>query len=285
MKQMRFFIGLIWILVLVAPSEAWAYKEVEVRSEGTLTGRVFLNGSPPPARIYHLIFSPNIAYCRNISDGLGNRLLREFRVSELGGFQDVIVSIIGVEHGKPFDFTPTLDIEHCRITPFVTPIRNHHPIAISNKDPITHDVQAYTLKGDYTFAMFNKPMPAHTDVTREVLFRKGHYLFRTQCGVHDYMQSWGMAVGNPYFAVTDKSGYFEILNVPPGTYYVIAWHPHMKVQAKEVRMGLDETVSIEYTFDAAEVHIPLHDLQLNYRLSTWLKPHHLAPPSVELQLP
>ncbi len=276
--------GVLFLFILWVPVLGWTYEEVEVTSGGTLKGRAFLQGTTPPARIYHLIFSPNIEFCRNISDGNGNRILREFRVSDAGGFENVLVAIIGVGKGKPFDFTPKINIEHCRMTPFVSAIRHRHPIALSNKDPITHDVQAYTLKGDYTFAMFNKPMPAKTEATRQVLFRDGHTFFRTQCGVHDYMQSWGMAVGNPYFAVTDEDGHFEIPDVPPGTYYVVAWHPHLKPKAQEITIESEESVSVDFNFDAAEVHIPLHDRQLNYRLNTWLEPHHLVPPTVELQM-
>ncbi|MFQ5779563.1 MAG: carboxypeptidase-like regulatory domain-containing protein, partial [Nitrospiria bacterium] len=173
----------------------------------------------------------------------------------------------------------------CQIKPFVTPVRNNHPISIVSVDPVTHDIQAYTLEDEYTFAMFNKPMPARANVTKEVVFREGHYIFRTQCGVHDYMQSWGLAVGNPYFAVTDGEGRFTISDIPPGTYHVIAWHPHMKVQAEEVTIPAEGEAAVGYEFDSAEVHIPLHDLQTNYRLGTWLQPHHLVPPSVELQVP
>ncbi|MFQ5543055.1 MAG: carboxypeptidase-like regulatory domain-containing protein [Nitrospiria bacterium] len=271
-----FFVGL--------ESMVLGYEEGVVSNGGTLTGRVLLEGPPPPARIYHLIFSPNIEYCRSISDGKGNRLLREFNVSDDGGFQNVIISIVGVKKGKPFAYTPIIWLENCQIKPFVTPIRNNHPIMISSVDPVTHDIQAYTLKDEYTFAMFNKPMPGHASVQREVNFRKGHYLFRTQCGVHDYMQSWGMAVGNPYFTVTNRDGNFTIRDVPPGTYYVLAWHPHMKVQAQEVTITPKGKLEMSYTFDSSEVGIPLHDLQTNYRLGTWLEPHHLVPPTVELQV-
>ncbi|MEO2053926.1 MAG: carboxypeptidase-like regulatory domain-containing protein [Nitrospira sp.] len=281
-KYILLFLSL--IILCLGQSVASAYEEITVISGGTLEGQVFLTGTPPPARIFHLIFSPNIEFCRDISDGKGNRLLQEFHVSSDGGFQDVVVALVGVKKGKPFDYTPIIWIENCQIKPFVTPVRNNHPITISSVDPITHDIQAYTLKDEYTFAMFNKPMPARASVTKEIVFRKGHYIFRTQCGVHDYMQSWGMAVGNPYFAVTDREGRFIISDIPPGTYYLVAWHPHMEVQAREVTISANGRVSADFSFDANEVHIPLHDLQLNYRLGTWLEPRHLVPPKVKLQV-
>lgn len=266
-------------------SLAWAYEEGPVQKGGALTGRVFLKGPTPPTRIFHLIFSPNIDFCMAISDGQGNRLLKEFRVSEDGGLENAVVSIVGVKKGKPFDFTPKIDIKHCQIQPFVTPVRHNHPIAIKNEDPVAHDIQAYTMKGEYTFPMFNKPMIPHAEAPRKVRFRKGHYLFRTQCGVHDFMQSWGLAVGNPYFTVTDAEGRFEIADVPPGTYFIIAWHPHMKLQAQKVTINPEKTVAVEYTFDAQQVKIPPHDLQLSYRLQTPLRPHHFSAPAVELQVP
>lgn len=278
---------LVWLglSVIAAPQWLWGYEVAPVSDGGTLRGRVFLQGTPPPARIFHLIFSPNIDFCSAISDGKGNRLLKEFDVGAGGALKDVIVALVGVEKGKPFDHVPVIDIEHCRMTPFVTPVRNGRPIRLINRDPIAHDVQAYSLKGAYTYAMFNKRMLPQTEAAKKVRLRKGHYLFRTQCGVHDFMQSWGMAVGNPYFAVSGPEGQFEITDIPPGKYHAIAWHPHLSIQAKEVTVPPSGEVSVDFVFDAEEVEIPLHDLQEGYRLNTVLQPRHLVPPSVELQTP
>ncbi len=276
------FVG---IFVFGIRSNGWGYDEIVVANGGTLTGKVVLQGAPPPTRIFHLIFSPNIDFCGKISDGKGNRLLKEFQVSGDGGFQNVVVAVVGVKEGKKFDYNPELEIETCRITPFVTPVRNHHPITLVNKDPIAHDIQGYTLQDNYTFAMFNKPIVPESTAVKPILLRNGHYIFRTQCGVHDFMQSWGMAVGNPYFAVTGPDGSFTIPDLPPGTYDVIAWHPYMKVQAQQVTIPAHGKATLNFQFDAAQVDIPLYGLQSEYRLETALRPLHPIEPSIELQLP
>jgi len=264
------------------------YGGVSVATGGTIEGKVILRGTPPPARIFHLVFSPNMDYCQRVSDGKGNRLLREFEVSENGGLKNVVVAVIGVQRGKPFDFIPKIEIENCRISPFVTPVRNNHSITLESKDPITHDIQAYSINNpieSYTFQMFNKPMPSITVASKEVQFRRGHFIFGTQCGVHDFMQSWGIAVGNPYFAVTGPRGEFSITDLLPGTYDIVAWHPHMMVQAERVTVSPNHSVTLNFEFDSSEVEIPEHDLQTGYRLETWLALRKLVPPSVELQVP
>ena len=267
----------------VAPG--WGYEEVTVTNGGTVTGRVTLNGAPPPTRIFHMVFSPNIDFCTRVSDGKGNRLLKEFRVSDDGGFQDVVVAVVGVEQGKRFDYMPQIELENCRIGPFVTPVRNHQPFTIVNKDSVVHDIQAYTLKDNYTYAMFNKPMLPKEQAVKEIRLRKDHYIFRTQCGVHDFMQSWGMAVGNPYFTVTGPDGSFSIPDLPPGTYDVIAWHPYMKVQARQITVAANGQASVNFQFNADEVTIPLYSLQTAYRLEPALGLIPLQTPSVELQTP
>jgi len=277
--------GLLGVFVFSNCSVGWGYEEVAVASGGTITGRVFLKGVPPPTRIFHMVFSPNIDFCGKISDGKGNRLLKEFRVSDDGGFQDVVVAVVGVKQGKKFDYTPEINVETCRISPFVVPVRNHHPINLVNKDPVTHDIQGYTLQDDYTFAMFNKPMVPKSTAIKQIVLRQGHYIFRTQCGVHDFMQSWGMAVGNPYFAVTGPDGSFAIPDLPPGTYDVMAWHPYMKVQAQKITVSANSSVDLNFQFDASEVEVPLYNLQKEYRLETALDVIPLKPPAVEIQVP
>ncbi len=71
-----------------------------------------------------------------------------------------------------------------------------------------------------------------------------------QCGVHPYMQNWGYAIDNPYYAVTDVAGAFFISNLPPGAYRVKAWHPILSVQERELTGTPNDTATLEVQFDA-----------------------------------
>jgi Carboxypeptidase regulatory-like domain len=66
---------------------------------------------------------------------------------------------------------------------------------------------------------------------------KGRRIFVMQCGFHAYMESWGLAIMNPYFAKTDEQGRFTLTDVPPGTYKLVVWHPY-------VRTTIEQTVTI-----------------------------------------
>src|SRR5262249_52095952 len=45
-----------------------------------------------------------------------------------------------------------------------------------------------------------------------------------QCGIHPWMSGYVFVRDNPYYAVTDKDGNFEIKNVPAGDVNIVVWH-------------------------------------------------------------
>jgi uncharacterized surface anchored protein len=42
-----------------------------------------------------------------------------------------------------------------------------------------------------------------------------------------------MVVSHPYYSVTDESGKFELTDVPPGQYQIVAWHEGWKLEREE----------------------------------------------------
>jgi len=227
---------------------AFAYEETTVMDGGTLTGQVILVGQVPKPKGYNLTTLPDPIYCGRISDGRGWRLLQPFNIGEGGAFRDVVVFLEGIERGKSFAAfkNPRVEAIDCRFMPFITVVRDQQPITVVNMDPAMHDVQAYETSHLGARVLFNVPLPisskypreaalsAHfhkhfegTPMTQIVKMSKGRRIFVMQCGFHAYMESWAVAVENPYFAVTDKEGRFRIDDIPPGEYRLMVWHPYI----------------------------------------------------------
>jgi len=57
------------------------------------------------------------------------------------------------------------------------------------------------------------------------------------CNVHPEMSGYIVVAPTPYFAVTDKSGNYEIKNVPPGKYTLKTWSEDGKVTTQAVEVG------------------------------------------------
>ena len=47
---------------------------------------------------------------------------------------------------------------------------------------------------------------------------------RVFCDIHSHMSAFILVFSHPYFSTTDPTGRYQIDNVPPGTYSVVAWN-------------------------------------------------------------
>ena len=234
------------ILVLFCPvlPPAGAYEVIEVPHGGTLDGKVTLAGAVPEPKGFNLITFPDPAYCGRISNGKGWRLLRDFIVNSDGGLKNAIVILEGVDAGKPFDLSvPLIEARDCLFQPWVTIVRNGHAVEVVNMDPVMHDIQGYETSPEAgARVLFNTPLILNHQHQRgnihavhnhapgkslvgPIYLNKGRRTFYMQCGFHAYMESWAMAVNNPYYAVTDDQGAFKVEDVPPGIYQMVVWHP------------------------------------------------------------
>ncbi|NWF74601.1 MAG: carboxypeptidase regulatory-like domain-containing protein, partial [Nitrospirae bacterium] len=225
---------LLWSLVASGSITAWAYEVMPVANGGTVTGTVQLAGEPPPPTGFELRRYPDREYCGALSDGSGYRFLREVAVGPEQGLKDVIVTIEGVEKGKPFTFEDMkLETNICQFVPFVSVMRDQRPITVKNLDAVSHDLQVYEREWEHIFIMFHRPAltkAGTSDVIRFTGNRRGVIM---QCGMHPYMQGHGLAVENPYYAITGLEGTFAIPDLPAGTYRIKAWHPILGEQVQE----------------------------------------------------
>ena len=266
---------MISLAIILLSGQAVAYEEITVSEGGTIMGTVSLQGQVPKPKGYNLTTLPDAFYCGRISDGQGWRILQPFNVGPKGEFREVVVYLEGVEKGKRFEEggVPQIEAKDCLFLPFTTVVRDDQSVTVVNMDPVMHDIQAYETSHLGARVLFNVPLPMNSQHPRNfkdrsdaamyhkhmagapmkqlVNLSKDRRIFVMQCGFHAYMESWGVAVKNPYFAKADEEGRFSITDVPPGTYKLVVWHPYVRTTNEQmVVVGKNETVEANIMIQA-----------------------------------
>ncbi len=300
-----------WLLCLalgflVLVSQGWAYEETSVTNGGVISGHVTIAGEPPRPMAFNLVTIPDAVYCGRISTGTGWRIVEDFIIGPDGSLKDAVVTLNGIEKGKPFELPKVLiEAVDCDFLPFVNVLRDQDEITVVNMDPVEHDIQGYeTARERGARVLFNRPLPMNPfhrvlgmlhshkhlpgrPMIQKVHLRKGRDIFVMQCGFHPYMFSWGVVVENPYYAITKEDGLFEMTDVPPGEYTLTVWHAGMKKYLeRKVTVHAHGTVRHDFRYEAVKGRRSVHEMQDNPHFGLELLGEEVEIiPSVRLQKP
>lgn len=188
-----------------------AYDAVTVTDGGSIKGKVVFNGSVPPKR--KVIPTKDREVCGGV------REVDQIIVGGDKGVQEAIVYLKHVEKGKAWPKlarTPEIDNVKCDFRPHVQ-VMPAGDIVIVNTDPVLHNTKSFIDR----VPIFNLALPNQGQrITRPI---KKTGIMRIECDAHGWMLGWVYVATNPYYAVTTKDGSFNITDVPPGSYTLIAW--------------------------------------------------------------
>jgi plastocyanin len=131
---------------------------------------------------------------------------------------------------------PVVDQTKMTFNPHVLVVQVGTTVEFLNNDPVGHNVYWPSVSGNKKLAHNMGTWPKG---------EKKSFQFNDVgvagllCNVHPEMSGYVVVSPTPYFAVTDKSGNYEIKNVPPGKYTLKTWSEDGKVttQAVEVAAG------------------------------------------------
>ena len=121
--------------------------------------------------------------------------------------------------------------------PHVLSVVRGTTVRFLNSDPLPHNV--FSPEAKYNLGTWPQ------GETKDQKFDKPG-VYTQLCRVHPEMESFVVVLDTPYFATTDKTGAFEIENVPPGTYTLVAWSEKLKgvKQPITVEAGKRATVTL-----------------------------------------
>lgn len=202
-----------------------------------LTGRVIFRGAVPPPEVVAVTRDPEICGA--------TRTLEPLLVQPgTHGVQYAVVSLAGAQLTPPPDPPATTAIanDHCAFSPHVETLRVGQSLEISNRDPLLHNTHI-TID---TRTFFNVAMVAGGKPIHKVVKQPG--LFQVRCDVHRFMQGYVVAFDHPYHTVTQATGEFRMVGLPPGKQQLTVWHETLGTLQHEVTIPAQGDVSLTLEF-------------------------------------
>jgi len=200
-----------------------AYEAIAVTDGGTISGTVSIAGEVPERKPLKVIKNHEVC-----GDQVPNDTLI---VGPNKGVRYAVVTIENISKGRASEIgeVHSLDNKQCAFSPHVLAAAVGQWLVLKNTDSILHTADA--ISGGNT--LFNIGLWPGREVRRPIAYPG---IVHITCGVHPWMSAYVVVTDNPYHAVTDIYGDYQIDDVPPGTYEVRVWHELLGTVEKEVRV-------------------------------------------------
>jgi plastocyanin len=216
--------------------------------EGTITGKVNFDGTPPTPKKIDMSQDANCVSAagdKNVDDTLveGGKLANVFVYLKGGGIE---------KSSYPVPSEPVvLDQQGCRYHPRTLGIQTNQKFEVTNSDPTTHNVHP----SPKTNQEWNQSQPQGAPPIEKTFGRK-EVMIPVKCNQHPWMKANIGVLDHPYFAISGKDGSYTIKNVPPGTYTLIFWHETLGEQQQQVTVAAKESKTQDVTYKAGQAYAP-----------------------------
>lgn len=228
---------------------------------GTLKGRFVVKGNvPQPIEI-----TPDAdqAACKL------PMFRRDLIVSKEGGLKNVVIFLTKPDKQLPIHpyyekvmQTPVeLDNKYCRFEPHITLLTNSQTLVLKNSDAVGHNANVTSFNDENNF---NEAIPSGNTLEKKLPIAESRPI-EVACTSHRWMRGYIMVRNEPYMAVSNDKGEFQIDYFPAGKWQIQFWHEnagYLKgciAGGREITQGRKGLVDIEIkknsTFDLGTIEI------------------------------
>ena len=145
-----------------------------------------------------------------------------------------------------------MDQRNLEFIPHVLPVLVGSAVEFPNNDQVEHNIFSMSRTKQFNLGSYK------AGESKTVVFDKPG-IVELRCDVHAEMAAYILVIKNPYFAVTDEQGRFEIpdssylnqigltgiKNLSPGKYFLKTWHEKLKTQSEAVVVPENGDVTIQ----------------------------------------
>ncbi|HEX3820568.1 MAG TPA: carboxypeptidase regulatory-like domain-containing protein [Candidatus Sulfotelmatobacter sp.] len=212
---------------------------IDPSTVATVSGTVKFDGTAPKAAKIDMSQDPG---CKGTNEA-------ENVVVSGGDLANVFVYVKDGLGSRTFD-TPkdpvVLEQKGCQYHPHVLGVMVGQTVDIKNEDPTTHNIHP-TPKDNREW---NESQPPSAPAI-EKNFAREEIMLPVKCNQHPWMKMYVNVVKNPFFAVTDKSGKYEIKGLPPGDYTLAFVQEKLGEQDQKVTVAAKESKTVDQSFKPA----------------------------------
>jgi plastocyanin len=216
-----------------------AATPIDPATVATINGTVKFDGTAPkPAKI-DMSQDPG---CKGMNEA-------ENVVVNGGDLANVFVYVKDGLGAHTFDVPTTpvvLEQQGCRYHPHILGVMAGQTVQIKNSDPTTHNIHP-TPKDNREW---NESQPPSSPAI-EKNFAREEIMLPVKCNQHPWMKMYINVVKNPFYAVTDKDGKYEIKGLPPGDYTIAFVQEKLGEQDQKVTVGPKDTKTVDQSFKPA----------------------------------
>lgn len=243
MRIPLFILPLLALFSLVQDQEKPMYYPTG--NEASVVGTISLKGTPGKVRILDMTADPT---CQQQN----RKPTPEYVIANQGRLKNAFIYVKGDTLNAYRFEMPDSDVimnqRACYFEPHVFGLRAGQTLRVINGDPTFHNVHPTPKLNPE----WNQTQPA-TAPPLVKTFPRAEVMIPIKCNQHPWMKAYVGVMNHPYFAVSDRSGKFEIRGLPAGTYKLVVWHEVFGEQEIEITLVPGENRNADFTFDAEKV--------------------------------
>jgi plastocyanin len=212
---------------------------VDPATAATVTGVVKYAGAVPKPQKIDMSQDPACAK-------KGGQNVSETIVADNGNLANAFVYVkegLGDRSFPPPSKAAVIDQDGCRYHPHVLGVMAGQNVEIKNSDDTTHNIHPTPKANrEWNESQSAKAAPLEKSFAREEI------MLPVKCNQHPWMKMYVNVVKNPFFAVTDKDGKYDIKGLPPGDYTIAVVHEKLGEQTQKVTVAPKDSKTVDFSY-------------------------------------